>query len=156
MTTRPVSRAVAALLLGVTAATAACTPPEDGPVALDDTATVTGADNNGDGVRDDIEEIIAKLDVSSTMREHLTATMRVEQNIMALDTTSGDAPTAAYELATAANELISCPPEGVELTDANDQAQNLRMLMANTPEREAQIEAFAALINGRAFGAPTC
>ena len=156
MSTRSLSRVVAALLIGATAVTAACTPPEDGPVALDGTDTVAGVDADGDGVRDDIEMVIAKLGVKGPMRDHLTEAMRLEQSIMTLDTTGPDATTTAYDLAAAVNGLISCPPEGVDLVEANDHADNLRMLMANTPEREAQIAAFTALINGRAFPAPAC
>lgn len=164
MLSSSVSRRCAHLLLAVVAAAsvlgaAACAPPDPtGDVTLDESTTLPGSDGNGDGVRDDVGEVIENLPVDATMKTYLTESMVLEQRIMGLDMASD--PTAlaeeSYEIASEVNELISCPPTGLDPADARTRADNLRALVANTEARQAQIAAFSALIDGRAFPAPDC
>ncbi len=158
----PARLLVASILVGGSAALVApsCAPadPTTRPAALDDSAPPSGTDGNGNGVRDDIDRAIAQAPVDSQMKAYLTDTAKVEQRIMALDV-NGDpqaAADAAYGIASDANKLLSCVPSGLDPADALERAENLRLLIANTDEREAQLAAFSRLINGRAFPAPEC
>ena len=161
---RSLSRFAATLMLAMLAATfalgaAACAPPEPTrDVELDDSAGVRGSDANSDGVRDDVAEVIEKLPVDAPMRSYLTESMVLEQRIMELDLTADptELTEESYEIASGVNDLITCPPAGLDASDARTRAGQLRALVSNTPERQSQIAAFSALIDGRAFPAPSC
>lgn len=134
------------------------TDPSPSPAALDESPSPSGTDSNDNGVRDDIDQAIAQAPVNGQMKAYLTETAKVEERIMALDV-NGDqqaAKNAAYEIASDANQLVSCVPEGLDPLDALERAENLRLLIANTDEREAQLAAFSQLIDGRAFPEPEC
>lgn len=155
-------RAVAAplcagvLIVGAFAA-AGCAPDQPkAPVTVDESGTPAGVDANADGVRDDVAEVIAALPVTIQMRTYLNDSAKVDQRVMTLDPTAADASATAYDIATDANRLISCVPAGLDPTDARDRAEAVRLLIANTDEREAAEAAFSKLIDGRTFPAPTC
>jgi hypothetical protein len=157
----PVRLVAASMLLGGSAVLVApaCAPTDPGPsaAALDESASPSGTDADGNGVRDDIDQAIDQAPVNGQMKAYLIESAKVEGRIMALDV-EGDpgAADTAYEIASDANRLVSCVPAGLDPVDALGWAENLRLLIANTDEREAQLAAFSRLIDGRAFPAPDC
>lgn len=128
------------------------------PVTLDESTSIAGPDRDENGVRDDIDEVIASLPVAPEMRTYLSQSAAVEQRIMMLDI-NGDpaaAKSEAFRIATDANRLISCVPAGLDEEEANDRTDVLQSLIEDTDERQAQVAAFSKLINGRSFPEPRC
>lgn len=155
-------RVAASVMLGASTllVASACVPedPAAGPVPLDESTQAPGVDGNRNGVRDDIDKAIAQAPVSEEMRSYLTETARVDERVMRLDVAGDPAAAAAeaYEIASEANMLVSCVPTGLDPIGALQRAEDLRLLIANTDAREAQVAAFSKLIDGRAFPAPDC
>ena len=147
--------AAVAVLAGCLLTVACGLVPEHRPAPVDRAALV-GVDDDGDGVRDDVAEAIDRLPVSPQMRTYLWETARVEQRIMLLDTRAAGARDEAFAIAQAANRLISCVPEPLDVHEAWGYADTIQALVEDTSERDAQVGAFAHLIDGRDFVEPTC
>ena len=152
---RAIAPAVVAICVLPIAACAKEQPPNQG-VEIDQSTDVPGVDANSDGIRDDVAEAIRQLPVTEEMRTYLYDGAKVEQRIMTLDTASAGAADTAYDIASDANRLISCVPSGLDQADARKHADDIQALVENTAQRQEQVGAFSALINGRDFPAPAC
>jgi len=146
---------VAAICVLPIAACAKDQPSNQG-VEIDQSADLAGVDANADGVRDDVAEVVRQLPVSDEMRTYLSAGAKVEQRIMTLDTASAGTADPAYDIASDANRLISCVPAGLDPADAHKHADDIQALVENTSQRQEQVGAFSALIDGRDFPGPAC
>jgi hypothetical protein len=115
---------------------------------------LAGVDSDGDGVRDDVATYIDTFD--SALHPYLLEVAANEQQVVTLDPDASDAAEVAYEIATAANRLASCPPAGADPQAAWDAAAAVRESVADTEARQQRQDVFTALISGRAFPEPDC
>jgi hypothetical protein len=147
--------AVAAVAL---ATAVACSPDEPKPpTAIDESASLVGTDANNDGVRDDIEKVVADLPVNQETKAHLLELAASEQEVMALDLSGNPEATRAkaYDLATK-QFALDCVPAGVDKAEWRTRSESLLLLILNTDQRNAQEESFNKLVDGRAFPLPDC
>lgn len=136
-----------------------CTPdPVKPPVTLDQGTALQGADANHDGIRDDVAQVIDSLPTTEAVKTELRAFAKNQQKVMTLDV-SGDpqaAATAAYEVATETNHIISCLPSDVTFDEFDQRSDVLDAVILNTDQRRDQMATFEHLIDGRSFPEPTC
>jgi hypothetical protein len=148
-------RQVAALVVGILLIGVGCT---DNGTALggDTRRALAGEDRDGNGVRDDVDGRLRLIAPSGPLAGYLTDVARNTQQVVVLDTGAADARETAFRLATVTNELVSCPPPGVDRQRARELGDEVQGSVADTAERKAKLEEFSALISGRSFPAPDC
>jgi len=153
---RRIPMALAAVALAATAV--ACSPDEPkSPTAIDESSSLVGTDANNDGVRDDIEKVVADLPVNQETKAHLLELAASEQEVMALDLSGNPEATRAkaYDIATK-QFALDCVPAGVDKAEWRTRSESLLLLILNTDQRNAQEESFNKLVDGRAFPLPDC
>jgi hypothetical protein len=150
-----VRRRLAALLaLGALVATVAgCSDPGDGGGSQE---SLAGPDADGNGVRDDVETVIAGLTSDSVLSAYLSEVARTTQLVVVLDTDAPGAAEEAYRLASRTNLLVSCPPDGLDLDEAMALLEEVQGAVADTPGRRSKLDELSELISGRSFTEPDC
>lgn len=115
---------------------------------------LAGVDADGNGVRDDVDRYIARLDPA--LHGRFEAVAANAQDVLTFDPDAPDASERAYEIASQTNRLISCPPSGFEWNTLSDLEDQIRRKVWNTPPRWAQERRLEALISGRSFPEAHC
>lgn len=111
---------------------------------LDVTASVTGTDVDNNGVRDDIDTIIAKQTDTSVQRAALTQFAQSIQATLTLDVTNQSAVAAA---ATGVRKAIACLFTQYDATTAADRLNWLQEITINTLPRLQAYDRFNIAMN---------
>ena len=99
---------------------------------LDRTATVTGIDGNGNGVRDDIDAYIAALPDTATQKSSLAQMAKSIDSTMTADV-SNDASLRAA--AAALSDAVNCIWSRYDPAAAGAKVEEIRKIMVNTRPR---------------------
>lgn len=145
---------VVCLVLGVAASATGCAPPENAPLQLDASPTLTGVDADSDGVRDDIGTLIARQELASDERAAVTAYARGLQSMLATDLSGlapDDATAAAEAYARAVTDVEACASD-----PAREAIGRVEALTLNTPERRRHLDEIEGLLAGRSIGVSSC
>ena len=112
---------------------------------LDVTGSVTGTDADNNGVRDDIDAIIAKQGDSSGQRAALTQFAQSVQATLTLDVTNQAAVTT---VATGVRKAIACLFTRYDASTAGGRANWLQEISINTMPRLQAYDRFNVAMNG--------
>ncbi len=111
---------------------------------LDITASVTGTDADNNGVRDDIDAVIAKQGDSSVQRAALTQFAQSIQATLTLDVTNQAAVTT---VATGMRKAVACLFTQYDATTAGGHVRWLEEISINTMPRLQAYEQFNIAMN---------
>ena len=124
-------------------------PPAD-PPNLDRTSSVLGTDADSNGVRDDIDRMIADYPVNSAQKNTLTRFAQSTQTSL----TTGRSRDKAYETAVSLQRILKCGAQ--PLMDAEAVTAEIMDFTLNTQQRvEAYLE-FEGALGGSVINEPNC
>jgi len=112
---------------------------------LDTSSSLTGPDANQNGIRDDIDTLIAALPDTAVQRAALSQEARNLQNSLTIDTSS---PTTLLSLATSIDRGVDCVYQRYPAAMANDRLKWIQMITVNTMIRSQAYNAFNLSMNG--------
>lgn len=118
---------------------------------LDRSASLTGVDENSDGIRDDIEAFIDALEVSEPVRNVLKQDARQTQENLYYDFTENNNTNVdkAIEIANKYNKVIACKDYvGFDIDDLINTSNTIVALTYNTKARTMAYLAFNHLLDG--------
>jgi hypothetical protein len=118
---------------------------------LDVTNSLLGTDSNGNGVRDDIDALIAGTTDSTAQKAALTQFARSLQGSLAVDTTNASALSQA---ALTVNKAVSCLFQQYNANTAVGRVHWLQELTVNTLVRLTAYETFNSALNGTVMANP--
>jgi len=118
---------------------------------LDRSASLTGVDENNDGIRDDIEAFIDALEVSEPVRNVLKQDARQTQENLYYDFTENNNANVgkAIEIANKYNKVIACKDYvGFDIDDLINTSNTIVALTYNTKARTMAYLAYNHLLDG--------
>lgn len=119
---------------------------------LDRSASVAGADNNNNKIRDDIENYIASLEDTPRQKLSLMQMSIAYRNALIVDTTSREQLAAVDK---SLSEAISCIYSQYDLLIASTWVRSLEKYHANTKERVYAYGRFNSAMNGTTSTSPS-
>ncbi len=139
-------------------ATAAASTPPQARDTLDRSSTLTGADTNNDGIRDDINKWIEAQGLTAPQQKAVAQLARAFQEVLLVDANDRAAARAAAEKDGNAIDCVflAFKPDAEQ---AGRIASQIEAITANTKERASRYIKFNTALGGMAFtmpDEPTC
>ena len=113
---------------------------------LDTSSTIAGVDENDDGLRDDVANYIQSLTITTSQKEELVNAAKNIQAALLVDTTNDLLVSAIGEQSALSAVCIALSFD--KAIDAHRYLAKLEALMANTPARVIQYDAYNAARHG--------
>lgn len=146
------SFSVSLLALALSACGASDGEASEGLLALDRTSSVSGVDNNSDGIRDDVESRILKLADSKAEEGALTQAAIASQASLVVDHADSN---AVRIVANNIMRSVACMSHVYGSKDGRKMILRIESLTTNTPERLAAYSSFQKSASGRVYRLPS-